>query len=63
MKNRVWHICGNYYSSDRKQKISIDYMTDVCETIYDAIKQAEEYGVTDISRVFVSGMIKKEKGE
>ena len=60
MKNKVWHVCGNYYSSDGEQKIAMDYITGVCETIYDAIKQAEEHGIRDISRVFVSGIIKKE---
>ena len=63
MENKIWHVCGNYYSSDKKQKIAIDYVTGACETIYDAIKQAEEYGVKDISKVFISKTIKTEKGE
>ena len=54
MRNRSWHVCGCYNYNGKK--LSIDFMTNICDTIYDAIKQAEEYGVTDISRVFVSGL-------
>ena len=61
MMKEAWHVCGNYIT-DKGIK-SIDYFTHTCDNIFDAIKQAQEYGVIDISSVYRTTVEIIKKGE
>lgn len=54
---KVWHIIGTQFNSELEKEVFIDYQIENCETVYEALKKAEEHGVQNISGAFISSML------
>lgn len=61
INNKSWSVCGDCYSYEENKMVTTLFITSLCDNVHDAIKEAENYGIKNISAVFVNNNINANK--